>query len=602
MASGYPGHQPDRGVLAGRIQGFGNNNPPPLEDPKGAEVAKKALGRLGGLMGEEVMLTVDDFREKGAVGAVKDAVADAGDILIDGVSGLVGWIRGDPPPEDDGGAAAEFANQCLSNGPSGAAYGVSQASPTGGINAVWVMPEDADPVALSSLTQQTGSSFMSQSQDPRVPNNIQPYEAPASRNPSVMSFTQGPPLSIPGGPVIAPYEPAPSGPGAGQPPYVPRSFSSSSYSGAPSDIQTSRWGPAGYSASSGSGGAASSASKALVERISKGEVLVGADVAKRLASQCSATGTTAKQLAEMICERARRLYLGLDGSDPADADVALMHLLGLADFLRLLGTDFAAEAVRETTANASEELLSLRSSAKHKDAAELLLRNLSLLGKAPMTCQASSHDMPDLLGGGSEAAAASSQVKTDLMGGAAAPAGESDLLGGASACASVEADLLGSATAAAPAEADLLGDVGQSSHATDLLGSISTPATEANLLDSGCVSSSSQATSAIVLDPMLSTDHTSTAVASGSDPLAGLTIESSACTGIAAASNDCSSAAGSDITAGEGLTSTATASAADVASHAALDSMEAERSHKSKGDAFGFVGDEICKAQTGGQA
>lgn len=78
-----------------------------------------------------------DFKEKGAVGAVKDAVADAGDILIDGVSGLdgsyevekpidilwrskplrktsidrgglavsfagiIGWIRGEPPPEDD---------------------------------------------------------------------------------------------------------------------------------------------------------------------------------------------------------------------------------------------------------------------------------------------------------------------------------------------------------------------------------------------------------------------------------------------------------------------------------------------------------------------
>ena len=30
-----------------------------------------------------------DFKEKGAVGAVKDAVADAGDILIDGVSGAL---------------------------------------------------------------------------------------------------------------------------------------------------------------------------------------------------------------------------------------------------------------------------------------------------------------------------------------------------------------------------------------------------------------------------------------------------------------------------------------------------------------------------------
>merc|ERR1719486_877413 len=58
-----------------------------------------------------MMLTVEDFREKGAVGAVKDAVADAGDILIDGVSGLVGWIRGDPPLEDDGGVQHEVANQ-----------------------------------------------------------------------------------------------------------------------------------------------------------------------------------------------------------------------------------------------------------------------------------------------------------------------------------------------------------------------------------------------------------------------------------------------------------------------------------------------------------
>ena len=40
---------------------------------------------------------------------------------------------------------------------------------------------------------------------------------------------------------------------------------------------------------------------------------LGADVAKRLLSQCSATKTTAKQLVEMICERVQRQYLGLDG-------------------------------------------------------------------------------------------------------------------------------------------------------------------------------------------------------------------------------------------------------------------------------------------------
>ena len=64
-------------------------------------MAKRAVGRLGDMVGEEVMLTVEDFKEKGAVGAVKDAVADAGDILIDGVSGIIGWIRGDPPAEEE---------------------------------------------------------------------------------------------------------------------------------------------------------------------------------------------------------------------------------------------------------------------------------------------------------------------------------------------------------------------------------------------------------------------------------------------------------------------------------------------------------------------
>lgn len=36
------------------------------------------------------VMSGEDFKEKGAVGAVKDAVADAGDILIDGVSGRCG--------------------------------------------------------------------------------------------------------------------------------------------------------------------------------------------------------------------------------------------------------------------------------------------------------------------------------------------------------------------------------------------------------------------------------------------------------------------------------------------------------------------------------
>ena len=75
------------------------------------------------------------WKEKGAIGAVTDAVLDAGDLLIDGATGIFGWLRGDAPPEDDGPVGADAA-RALSNGPSGAAYGISQASPTGGVNAV----------------------------------------------------------------------------------------------------------------------------------------------------------------------------------------------------------------------------------------------------------------------------------------------------------------------------------------------------------------------------------------------------------------------------------------------------------------------------------
>ncbi|CAE7945268.1 unnamed protein product [Symbiodinium sp. KB8] len=212
MAAG----QPDKAMLAQRIQGFGNVNPPPLEEETGATVAKKALGRLGDMVGEEVMLTVEDFKEKGAVGAVKDAVADAGDILIDGVSGIIGWIRGEPPAEEES-EKAEDATKALAYGPNGAAYGISQASPTGGINAVWVMPEEADPQAMAQLAAQQGGRAVN---DPRVPKNIQPYQPPAGSRaaPPPTSFNQ--PMQVPGGPVIAPYTPAPAGP-SHRPPFVP---------------------------------------------------------------------------------------------------------------------------------------------------------------------------------------------------------------------------------------------------------------------------------------------------------------------------------------------------------------------------------------------
>lgn len=371
------------------------------------------------------MLTVEDFREKGAVGAVKDAVADAGDILIDGVSGIIGWIRGDAPQEDEN-EKTEDATKALSNGPNGAAYGISQASPTGGINAVWVMPEEADPQALAQLSSQHGS-LVHQQADPRVPTNIQPYQPPPSARTAPtytpQGFAQGP-LQLPGGPVIAPYQPAPSGPGTRVPPFVPGANLTPGAQGA-----RQQWGPGGYNRAAPPGGAGSSGSassaptgaKGLVERIAKGEVLVGPDVAKRLVSQCMAAKLSGKQLSEVICERTRRLYLGLDGGEQSDTDASLSRLLGLVDALSQQPGDLTKAAVEDIKKNVHEELLSLRSSAKYREAAEPILSRLGLTGG--QAAQAA-----DLLGGGASQPA---------------PGQSADLLGGCDATGSSVADLLG---------------------------------------------------------------------------------------------------------------------------------------------------------------
>ncbi|CAJ1405808.1 unnamed protein product [Effrenium voratum] len=413
---------PDRAMLAQRIQGFGNVNPPPLEEETGANMAKKVMGRLGDMVGEEVMLTVEDFKEKGAVGAVKDAVADAGDILIDGVSGIFGWIRGDPPPEEDT-EKSEDATKALAFGPNGAAYGISQASPTGGINAVWVMPEEADPAAMAQLASQ-GVRPVNAVNDPRVPKNIQPYQPTgASRAAPAPSYN---PMQMPGGPVIAPYTPAPGGP-TRPPPFVP---GGAAYGSGPGPQGPSRWGPSGYSAGSSSTPPAASGAKSLVERISKGDVLVGPDVAKRLVSQCNHSKTTAKQLAEMVCERSRRLYLGLDG-DPVEADASLARLLHLTDVLNQSeSSEFVKTTVQEVKKGVAEEFMSLRSSAKHKDSATAQLQRLGFLGNVAV-------QETDLLGGGGGGGGASASQEVDLLGeaststpSASAPTTSADLLGG----------------------------------------------------------------------------------------------------------------------------------------------------------------------------
>lgn len=432
---------PDRAMLAARIQGFGNVNPPPLEEENAKTVAKRAVGRLGDMLGEEVALTVEDFREKGAVGAVKDAVADAGDILIDGVSGIFGWLRGDPPAEEDPSEAAEDAAKVLAHGPGGAAYGISQASPTGGINAVWVMPEDADPKMLQELHQQ------------QVPKGVQPYAGPPGSAPmypqqcapaglNIQPY-QDPKTMVPGGPAIAPY----AGPGArnqapafmpgapggygGQaapaPGFVPGMFPGAPGFGAPG--ANGFGGPAPGSVSSQGSGA-----KGLVERVAKGDMVMGADLVKRLMNQCAASRTSAQQLGDLVSERARRFYLGLDGGDPNDADAGLARLLALTAELSASDSRLAQDAAKVIVKSVNEEFLSLQSNAKHCKAAAPLLRKVGLVNKAP--------EMEDLLGESTSAPAGAASA--DLLGGPSPAAQSVDLLGGAASApaAATTGDLL----------------------------------------------------------------------------------------------------------------------------------------------------------------
>mmetsp|Transcript_16264 Transcript_16264/g.37524 ORF Transcript_16264/g.37524 Transcript_16264/m.37524 type:complete len:392 (-) Transcript_16264:156-1331(-) len=374
--------QVDRAALAARIQGFGNVNPPPLQEDNASSVAKRAVGNLGDMLGEEVMLTVQDFKEKGAVGAVKDAVADAGDILIDGVSSIFGWVRGDPPEEDES-AAADDAAKVLSQGPRGAAYGVSQASPTGGINAVWVMPEEADPSTMAQLMAEQRQE-QQRSGAGAVPPGIQPYVPQGANNRAQvpMPGMQKSPMVLPGGQTIAPYQP--SGPGMQMPPFMP---GAQAFQGSMPSM------PAG----------GVSSTKTMVEQISKGQILPGPESAKRLVSQCSATKVTSTQLGDVICERTRRLYLGLDGS--GDADVGILCLLTLADALNSEASSFAKEAAGKVKDGVPEELLSLRSSVANKSKAEPMLTRLGLVQPAQEV-----NLLGDLSG------------EADLLGGPAAPA------------------------------------------------------------------------------------------------------------------------------------------------------------------------------------
>ena len=51
-------------------------------------------GQAAEFLADSVGDMVDDFREKGAVGALKDASVDALDLVLDGVDTVWGWVVG----------------------------------------------------------------------------------------------------------------------------------------------------------------------------------------------------------------------------------------------------------------------------------------------------------------------------------------------------------------------------------------------------------------------------------------------------------------------------------------------------------------------------
>eukprot|EP00439_Symbiodinium_sp_Y106_P072980 s44_g13.t1 len=176
--------------------------------------------------------------------------------------------------------------------------------------------------------------------------------------------------------------------------------------------------PGAGGALGGYGGAASSTSgpKGFVERISKGDVLPGPEAADRLASQCASAQVSGSQLSEMLCDRVRRLYLGLEGG--ASADEGLLRLLQLADAMKTQGSPMMIEAVKQVKDNVSEEFLSLKSNVKCQAVATPLLVRLGLGGPA---------DLPDLLGE-APSSAGGAAAGVDLLGVGATPAKTENLL------------------------------------------------------------------------------------------------------------------------------------------------------------------------------
>lgn len=187
--------QTESAHLKERIQGFGNFEPPAEEEPKKATVTAQVSDFVADSIGD----MVDDFRDKGAVGALKDATVDALDLVLDGVDAVWGWVAG---KGDEAPRICQPQNQF---GPGAGGFKPTTAQPPGGFAPPPVAPTSAgshyaaafggsvvganNPVMLSSGA---GSSKAPPASAPKPEEKPEPKAPPPAPMVDLLSMDEEP--------------------------------------------------------------------------------------------------------------------------------------------------------------------------------------------------------------------------------------------------------------------------------------------------------------------------------------------------------------------------------------------------------------------------
>lgn len=107
---------------------------------------------MSNIIAEDVEGAIKDINEKGLTAAVHEQMCNAAESANKEITSIVGWFRGDAQQETpDVLGAAEVLAQV--GGSTCAAYGVTQRTTTGGIQAVWVLPEEAAIDTVGKLSR-----------------------------------------------------------------------------------------------------------------------------------------------------------------------------------------------------------------------------------------------------------------------------------------------------------------------------------------------------------------------------------------------------------------------------------------------------------------